>query len=190
MFIWVLSLFWRPCIDKKQVFIGNLDWMRNTRQFTLNKKAVTGAISLDGSRKVQNQEFRFWGGSCAVRAFWAFLVPKVYLGVKAMCKKFHKVPTLGCDFPCVNILTIFTQAMQCGNSCGLEWANMQYKYWILFNPSLTACEGWTMVESWWKTFTESCNKSTHFHVTQAYTAGADWMKIVFCLNSGTNLTFT
>ena len=26
-------------------------------------------------------------------AFWAFLVPKVYLGVKTMCKKFQEVLT-------------------------------------------------------------------------------------------------
>ena len=45
-----------------------------------------------------------------MRAFWAFLVPKVYLGVKTMCKKFHKVATLGCDLLRVTVLTIFTQA--------------------------------------------------------------------------------
>ena len=36
--------------------------------------------------------------------FLDFLVPKVYFGVKTMCKKFHKVPTLGCDFPRMGIL--------------------------------------------------------------------------------------
>ena len=35
---------------------------------------------------------------------FGLLVPKVYFGVKTMCKKFHKVATLGCD------LTIFTKA--------------------------------------------------------------------------------
>ena len=32
-----------------------------------------------------------------VQAFWAFLVPKVYLGVKTMCKKFQKVGPISCD---------------------------------------------------------------------------------------------
>ena len=34
----------------------------------------------------------------------AFLVPKVYLGVKTMCKKFHKVCSLGCDLLRVTVL--------------------------------------------------------------------------------------
>ena len=34
-----------------------------------------------------------------------FLVPKVYLGVKTMCKKFQKVGSLGCDLARVQILT-------------------------------------------------------------------------------------
>ena len=42
-------------------------------------------------------------------AFLAFLVPKVYLGVKKICKKFHKVPTLGCDLLRVTVLTIFSE---------------------------------------------------------------------------------
>ena len=39
-----------------------------------------------------------------------FLVPKVYFGVKTMCKKFHKVCSLGCDLGHGPSLTIFTQA--------------------------------------------------------------------------------
>ena len=39
-----------------------------------------------------------------VLAFLAFLVPKVYFGVTTMCKKFHKVATLGFDLPRVAIL--------------------------------------------------------------------------------------
>ena len=41
---------------------------------------------------------------------WVSLVPKVYFGVKTMCKKFHKFPTLGCNLLSVTVLTIFTQA--------------------------------------------------------------------------------
>ena len=33
------------------------------------------------------------------------LVPKVYLGVKTMCKKFQEVPMVGCHLTCVPILT-------------------------------------------------------------------------------------
>ena len=34
-----------------------------------------------------------------------FLVPKVHLGVKTICKKFQEVPTVGCDLLCVTVLT-------------------------------------------------------------------------------------
>ena len=30
-----------------------------------------------------------------MRAWRAFLVPKLYLGVKKMCKKFREIPTVG-----------------------------------------------------------------------------------------------
>ena len=36
---------------------------------------------------------------------WVSLVPKVYFGVKTMCKKFHKVGSLRCDLARVPILT-------------------------------------------------------------------------------------
>ena len=39
-----------------------------------------------------------------VRAFWAFLVPRVYFGVRKMRKKFHKVCSLGCDLLRVTVL--------------------------------------------------------------------------------------
>ena len=48
-----------------------------------------------GKYSIKNSAFE----GVPVWAFWAFLVPKVYFGVKTMCKKFHKVPTIGCDFP-------------------------------------------------------------------------------------------
>ena len=60
------------------------------------------AISLDGSSIVQNQDFCFWGGSCT--GFFGFLVLKVYFGVRTMCKKFHKVCSLGCDLLRVTVL--------------------------------------------------------------------------------------
>ena len=51
-------------------------------------------------------------------AFLAFLVPKVYLGVKSMCIKFEKVCSLGCDLARVPILTtpsnlLSGNALQC-----------------------------------------------------------------------------
>ena len=48
---------------------------------------------------------------------WVFLVPKVYFGVRTMCKKFHKVGSLRCDLARVYSFTIFTQSMQGSNSC-------------------------------------------------------------------------
>ena len=70
--------------------------------------------------KIKNSAFE----GVPVLDFLDCLVPNVYLGVNTMCKKFHKVPTLGCDFPRVNVLTIFTQAMKCGNNCGLSFISI------------------------------------------------------------------
>ena len=39
-----------------------------------------------------------------VWVLWVFLVPKVYFGVRTMCKKFHKVGSLRCDLARVTIL--------------------------------------------------------------------------------------
>ena len=40
-----------------------------------------------------------------MRALRAFLVPKLYLGVKKMCKKFCEIPTVGLDLLLVTVLT-------------------------------------------------------------------------------------
>ena len=40
-----------------------------------------------------------------VQDFWDFLDPKMYFGVKTMCKKFHKAGSLGCNFLRVRVLT-------------------------------------------------------------------------------------
>ena len=39
-----------------------------------------------------------------VWVLWVFLVPKVYFGVRTMCKKFHKVGSLRCDLARVTVL--------------------------------------------------------------------------------------
>ena len=56
--------------------------------------------------KIKNSAFE----GVPVWISWVSFVPKVYFGVKTMCKRFYKVSTLGCHFPRVNVLTIFTQA--------------------------------------------------------------------------------
>ena len=50
--------------------------------------------------KIKNSAFE----GVPVQDFWDFLDPKMYFGVKTMCKKFQKVPTLGCDFPRMGVL--------------------------------------------------------------------------------------
>ena len=40
-----------------------------------------------------------------MRAFRAFLVPKLYLGVKKMCKKFCEIPIVGLDLYRNTVLT-------------------------------------------------------------------------------------
>ena len=56
--------------------------------------------------KIKNSSFE----GVPVLAFFAFLVPRVYFGVKPMCKKFDKVCLLIDDLLRVTVLTIFTQA--------------------------------------------------------------------------------
>ena len=48
---------------------------------------------------------------------WVSLVPKVYFGLKTMCKKFQEVPTLGCNLGRGN----FHSGQQCGNSCDEQY---------------------------------------------------------------------
>ena len=50
--------------------------------------------------RVKNSAFE----GVPVWVLWVFLVPKVYFGVRTMCKKFHKVGSLRCDLARITIL--------------------------------------------------------------------------------------
>ena len=98
----------------------NLINLNPNRCFLLSQ-LLPEAISLDGSRPSTDQEFRylslkeysfilfhhiFWKRTpFPVWVAWVSWVPKVYLGVKTLCKKYQEVPMIGCNLAHGPILT-------------------------------------------------------------------------------------
>ena len=97
----------------------NLINLNPNRCFLLSQ-LLPEAISLDGSRPSTDQEFRylslkeysfilfhhiFWKRTpFPVWVAWVSWVPKVYLGVKTLCKKYQEVPMIAlCCYPNVKV---------------------------------------------------------------------------------------
>ena len=76
-----------------------------------------------------------------MRDFRDFLVPKLYLGVKKMCKKFREIPTVGLDLCCgTNLTTPPNRAM---DSPLVEWC---YRIYSIVKTTWTSRMGFGPVE--------------------------------------------
>ena len=71
-------------------------------------KAISGGSSAEVSKSIYQDTIYLAVNLFRVpsrASLSSFLVPKLYLGVQKMCKKFHEVPTVGCNHCRGNNLT-------------------------------------------------------------------------------------
>ena len=82
-------------------------WVFQSLSLSFIPQLLPEAISLDGLSKVQNQEFRFWGGSCV--GFFGFFGPKGVFWCQDNVQKVSKGSHAWLRFSTHGSFTIFTQ---------------------------------------------------------------------------------